>query len=105
MSIRNELRRGRSGTNRGWTGAPRDHKHFFYGICLIASGFIALFHWPPVPVVFDAIKRLCGRLGSPEWFASVIMLTLTVLPLVLGVGFLLSWFIRNTLRGKSAKPA
>lgn len=104
MRNRVQSKQSRGGADRGWTGAPRDHKRFFYGICLIASGFIALFHWPPVPVVFAAIKRLCGHFGSPEWFAGVIMLTLSVTPLVLGIVLLLSWSFRKTILGRRAHP-
>lgn len=101
MSVRHQLTQKRDRWDRGWNQG-RGSKRFFYGICLIASGFIALFHWPPVPVVFATISRLCGRLGSPEWFASVIMLTLSVFPLLLGLVLLITWFFRKAMGGRGA---
>ncbi len=73
------------------TGVSRDAKQFFYGICLIAAGFIAFFQWPPVPAVFTYLEQLSSAVGLPDWLGSVVMWSLTCVPPLLGVILIGAW--------------
>ncbi|MBN2563545.1 MAG: hypothetical protein JXQ75_21710 [Phycisphaerae bacterium] len=78
------------------TGVYRNARHFFYGICLIASGIMCFFHWPPTPGLFAAVGDFGMRLGMPAWVTSVGIWVLTGLPPVFGVAFIYAWFAQDT---------
>ena len=56
----------------GGKGLGRNPKHFFYGICLIGSGVMALFQWWPAPEVFDFIREIFVSLKLSPWFGIMI---------------------------------
>lgn len=72
-------------------GLGRNPKHFFYGICLIASGALAFFHWPPAPELFAFIRELFQTLNLSPWFGNTIIWLVTGIPPILGLVFMYAW--------------
>ncbi len=75
----------------GGKGLGRNPKHFFYGICLIASGVMALFQWWPAPEVFDFIREIFVSLKLSPWFGNAIIWFISGVPLILGLVFMYAW--------------
>ncbi len=72
-------------------GALRNSKHFFYGICLVASAAITFFEWPPTPALFQVIWRVCWTIHAPRWAGFVFIWCVTGLPMIFGLAFLYAW--------------
>jgi len=79
-------------------GTCRDGKHFFYGVCLMASGFLTFFRWPPIPRMFALLGDMASGAGLPQWTAKAALWCLTAVPTVFGIAFILIWLLRDTCR-------
>lgn len=77
-------------------GSFRDGRHFFYAVCLIASGVLCFFQWPPTPTLFSFVWEKCVALGMPNWLGSVIIWAFTGIPPIFGAAFLWVWLRGDT---------
>jgi hypothetical protein len=77
-------------------GLCRNERHFFYAICLLGSGAVTLFQWPPVPELFALLSGAFARAGLPLWIGTVVIWVLTLIPVVFGFAFLVAWLRQDT---------